>query len=152
MNWRKNHRIIGLIITVPLTITVVTGIILQLRGQFEFIQPSPVKSEIKKDQTYLSFEKISEIAGAENVDQIIMRPGKGTLVVRLKDQNELHLHPQTGEVLKKSLRRTNFLIELHQGSWLGPFGQFGIHFLSGLGLFFLILSGLFLYPFKRKRV
>lgn len=151
MNWRKNHRVIGLIITLPLLMTVITGIILQLRGQFEFIQPAPVKTELTSSPL-LTFEKISEQFGEKNIEQIIWKPSKASLVVRLKNGDEAHLHPQTGEVFKQLPRRTSFLIELHQGSWLGKFGQYGIHFLSGLGLFFLIISGLVIYPFKRKRV
>lgn len=151
MSWRKLHRIIGLVILLPLTMITVTGIILQLRNQFEAIQPATLKNKLSGAPIY-SYEKILDTFGASNVEQIIFKPSKGSLVVRLNDGDEVQLNPETGEVLKKAARRTSFLIELHQGSWMGKFGQYGIHFVSGLGLFFLIVSGIIIYPFKRKRL
>jgi uncharacterized iron-regulated membrane protein len=148
--WRTTHRYIAILISLPLIITALTGVILQLRDQFEFIQPSPVKSEISKDKKFLTFEEIKK--QYPEMDQVIFRPSKGSMVVRFKDGQENQIHPQTGEVLKTAMRRTNFLIELHQGSWMGNFGQYFIHFFAGLGLCFLIVSGLVIYPSKRKKI
>ena len=150
--WRKLHRYVALAVLIPMTIIAVTGTVLLYRNQFEFIQPSLVKSESVEGSQLLTLESITEQFGKENIEQIIYKPSKGTLAVRLIDATEAQIHPQTGEVLKSAKRRTNFLIELHQGSWMGAFGQLGIHFLGGLGLIFLIVSGIVIYPFKRKRV
>ncbi len=150
--WRKLHRYVALAVLIPMTIIAVTGTVLLYRNQFEFIQPSSVKSESVEGSQLLTLESITEQFGKENIEQIIYKPSKGTLAVRLIDATEAQIHPQTGEVLKSAKRRTNFLIELHQGSWMGAFGQLGIHFLGGLGLIFLIVSGIVIYPFKRKRV
>lgn len=152
MSWRKWHRVVGLIILLPLVVVTVTGILLQLRNQFEYLQPATIKNKLDPKLALYSTEKLLEEYGAKNVDQIIVKPGKGSLVVRLTNGDELQLHPHTGELLKRAQRRTNFLIELHQGSWMGPIGQYGIHFVSGLGLFFLIISGLVIYPYKRRRL
>lgn len=149
--WRKLHRYVALAVLIPMTIIAVTGTVLLYRNQFEFIQPSAVKSESVEGSQLLTLESITEQFGKENIEQIIYKPSKGTLAVRLLDATEAQIHPQTGEVLKSAKRRTNFLIELHQGSWMGAFGQLGIHFLGGLGLIFLIVSGIVIYPFKRKR-
>ncbi len=148
--WRKNHGYVALIITLPLLVIALTGVILQLRDRFEFIQPAPVKTELAPDIPLLTLEAIAAKFENEGPEQIIYKPAKGTLVVRLRDDVEAHLHPQTGEVLKRAVRRTNFLIELHQGSWMGKFGQYVLHFTTGLGLLFLVVSGLVIYPFKRK--
>ncbi len=132
--------------------TVLTGIVLQLRDQFEWIQPAPVKSQAIAGSSLLSLEAITERFKDQGLEQIIYKPAKGSLVVRLRDDVEAHLHPQTGEILKRATRRTTFLIDLHQGSWLGKFGQYGVHVTTGLGLLFLIVSGLIIYPFKRKNL
>jgi len=150
--WRRLHRIIALIILLPLIIVSVTGVVLLLRNQFEYLQPSVVKSEPVEGSQLLTFESITEEFGKDKIEQIIYRPQKNSMVVRLSDDTEVQIHPQTGDVLKSAKRRTNFLIELHQGSWMGAFGQLGIHVLTGLGLCFLIISGIIIYPFKRKRV
>jgi len=147
--FRKLHRLVGLIFFLPLILVAITGTILQLRSEFEFIQPKAVSVKSQEGEL-MSLTQITEKFGAENIDQIIWRPEKRSLVVRLKDDHEAHLHPWSGEVLKLAKRRTNFLIDLHQGSWMGKWGQYLIHFLTGLGLLFLTLSGLLIYPFKRK--
>lgn len=151
-SWKKYHRIVALIILLPLVFISVTGVILLYRNQFEFLQPSVVKANPVEGQQLLTLESIAEEFGKEKIEQIIYKPSKPSLVVRTLDGMEYQLHPQTGEVLKKAARRTNFLIELHQGSWMGAFGQLGIHFIAGLGLCFLIITGIIIYPFKRKRL
>ncbi len=147
-NWRKFHGKIALIISLPLIMIAVTGVILQLRDQFESIQPSLVKYELRNDLPVLTLKQIEN--KFPGLDQVIYKPQKNSIVVRYKDGYEKQIHPQTGGVLKEAMRRTNFIIELHQGSWLGKFGQYVLHFSAGLGLCFLIMSGLYIYPLKRK--
>lgn len=145
---RRWHRIVSVIIAIPLSVVVLTGIILQWRGSFEAIQPSTISSTIEAGPL-LTFEQItSKIQGP--IDQIIYRPSKNAIAVRMKDGMEIQLHPQTGEVLKSAPRRTSFLIDLHQGSILGGFGQFGIFIATSWGLLFLLVSGLLIFPWKKK--
>lgn len=148
-NWRKIHGYVALAITIPLILVTITGVILLLRDRFEYIQPAPVNIRPVSPQYAITFEELNK--RFPEADQIIYRPGKGSLVVRYKDGMEHHLHPATGEVLKTAMRRTNLLIELHQGSWMGKFGQHFLHVLVGLAMCFLIVSGLVIYPFKRKK-
>jgi len=68
---------------------------------------------------------------------------------RLKNGEEIQMHPQTGEILKKAMRRTNFFIDLHQGTIAGDIGQYLIAFPTALGLVFLLISGLIIFP-RRK--
>lgn len=150
MNIRKQHRYVALLIALPLIFISVTGVILLYRNQFEWIQPKSVSSTLELGKSLLSFEEISSKVGP-GIDQIIYKPSKGNLAVRMKSGLEYQLHPQTGEVLKKAERRTAFLIELHQGSWLGPFGQLFIHGIAGFGLIFLIYSGFVILPFWRRK-
>jgi uncharacterized iron-regulated membrane protein len=151
MNWKKSHRWVAILITLPLALIVITGLVLQVRNQFEFIQPAAVQSEMREGTPLLTFEQILSSVERKDLDQIIYRPGKKNLAVRYKDGTELQLHPQTGELQKKAIRRTNILIELHQGSLFGPAFQYGVHVMTGLGLFFLIISGIVIFPFKRRR-
>lgn len=151
MKWKKYHRVISIIICLPLFIIGISGVFLQLRNQFEFIQPSLVKGDIDSKKPLQSLEVVTETYGAKNIDQIIWKPSKMSLVVRLLDGAELQLHPQTGEILKKAQRRTNLFIDIHQGSWMGPIGQYFIHLMTAFGLLFLVVSGLKIYPFKKKK-
>lgn len=149
MNLRKQHRYVAVTIMLPLIVMVLTGLMLQMRNQFEWIQPSTVKSTAENGPM-LNPEQVMKLAG-EGVEQIIYRPGKNNISVRLKSGVETQYHSQTGELLKSAPRRSGFLIELHQGSWMGPWGQYFIHLSSGLGLLFLIISGAMIWPFGRKK-
>ena len=150
MNIRKQHRYVALIIAVPLLFVTITGVILLYRNQFEWIQPKSVKSKLEDNRPLLTLEEISSKVGP-GVDQIIYKPSKGNLAVRMASGQEYQIHPQTGEVLKLAERRTGFLIELHQGSWLGPIGQLFIHGITGIGLAFLIYSGFMIWPIGRRK-
>ena len=152
MNWRKPHRVVALATTLPLLFIALSGVVLQLRNQFEWIQPSTINGKLVHAAPFITVEKAISGIRTEDVDQIIFRPSKGNLAIRLKDGMEIQMHPQTGEILKKSIRRTNLLIEIHQGSWLGPWGQYLIYFVTGIGLCFLIISGLLIYPFSKRGI
>lgn len=151
MRWRKWHRDVGLIVALPLLAVALTGSLLILRNQFEWIQPKAVAPEYQAHTPLLTLEQIEGKIGNREIDQIIYRPKKKNLSVRLKDSTEIQLHPQTGVVLKEAKRRTNLFIEIHQGSWLGGLGMYAIHLPAALGFIFLIVSGILIYPFKKKK-
>ena len=147
---RHWHRTLSVIIAMPLAIVVLTGILLQWRSQFEGLQPKTIVT-VPASLPLLTIEDALKRVEGE-VEQVIYRPGKNALAVRMSDGLEVQLNPYTGEVLKKAPRRTNFLIELHQGSLFGSWSQFGLFPLTGLGLLFLLVSGLLIYPWKRSEV
>jgi uncharacterized iron-regulated membrane protein len=151
MMWKKWHRIVALMITIPLILIVASGLILQLRNQFESIQPKALSSTLEPNFPLLSLDQVIGSLGGKNIDQIIYRPSKGNLSIRMKDGMDIQIHPQTGEILKRAPRRTNFLIDLHQGTWIGSFGQYFIYLPASVGLAFLIVSGIAIYPFKKRK-
>jgi len=150
---RKYHRIISLIVALPLALIVLSGLILQLRQQFDFIQPKTITMEKNPGVRFLTIEEmiVASNEPPENIDQIIFKPKKFHLAMRLVSGNEIQIHPQTGEILKNSPRYTNFLIDLHQGSFLGNWYQYLIVFPTGLALAFLLISGLLIYPWRNLK-
>jgi uncharacterized iron-regulated membrane protein len=152
--WRKYHRIVSLIVVLPFALVLLTGILLQLRQQFDVIQPKAVKMEKVEGQAILSLDEMVKASGETpaNIDQVVWRPGKFHLAMRLKDGREIQMHPQTGEILKNAKRYTNILIDLHQGTFFTQWGQYGIFFPAALGMLFLTISGLVIYPWRKKRV
>lgn len=150
---RKLHRLLSIWVALPLLIIIVTGITLQLRNNFEYLQPETLKVKNEANAPVLTLEQIIEKMGErkKEIEQIIYRPGKNNVSLRLKDDIEVQINPQTGEIVKEAKRRTSFLIELHQGSFFTKYGQFGIFFSSGIILLFLLISGVILYfPSKRS--
>lgn len=144
---RKLHRQLSIWVAVPFFLILVTGIVLQLRNSFEYLQPSVVKTTVVPGQPVLTIEQVIEKLGdrKNEIEQIIFRPEKNNVSVRLKGEIEVQLNPQTGEILKEAKRRTSFLIELHQGSLFTKVGQYAIYFPAALILLFLLFSGVILY-------
>jgi uncharacterized iron-regulated membrane protein len=151
--WRKYHRIISLIIVLPFAVVLLSGLVLQLRQQFEVIQPKAVKMERMPNLPMLTFEEIFQFANTDQkeIDQVILKPQKFHLAIRLKNGDEIQMHPQTGEILKSAHRYTNILIEIHQGSLMGPWAQYLIFLPTAVGVLFLMVSGLMIYPWRRRR-
>ncbi len=153
MAWRKYHRIVSLFILLPFSVTLVTGLILQLRNELELIQPKSVMMKKIEGVPLLSLEKIIKLSShqPEDMDQVIFKPKKFHLALRLKDGTEIQMHPQTGEILKKAKRATGLLIDLHQGSFFTSWAQSFIFLPAGLGVLFLMISGLIIYPRRKRR-
>lgn len=149
ITWRNLHAYIGLVAALPLLLIVVTGLVLQLRNQFESIQPKTVAMKLEEGKTLLTMEDVIRKFPPGKIDQIIYRPSKGNYSIRVKGGDEIQMNPQTGEVVKDLPRRSGLLIDIHQGSWMGPVGQYGVHFLAGLSLVFLLISGVMIFPFRR---
>ena len=88
--WRKYHRIVSLIIVLPFALVLITGLLLQLRQQFEGIQPSAVKMQAIKNTRLLTNEEIIQASyvKAEDIDQIIFRPAKFHKLLRVYLSND----------------------------------------------------------------
>lgn len=144
---RTWHRQIAIIVALPLSCIILSGLGLQLRNQFEDLQPKTVATEQIPGVPLRTLEELVSMGSTQGkVEQIIYRPGKHALAIRLENGHELQLHPQTGALLKNAPRRSGWLIDLHQGSLFGPLAQYGVFILTGWGLLALLISGVLLYP------
>lgn len=149
---RKFHRVLAIILALPFALVLLTGIVLQLRNVIPSIQPQSLKMERLDGMALKSFEQLIQMSNVpqDQIDQIIFKPNKFHLAIRLKNGQDLQVHPQTGQVLHSAPRYTAFLIELHQGSYWGKVGQYGIIFPASIGLVLLLITGIFIYPWKRS--
>jgi uncharacterized iron-regulated membrane protein len=149
------HKRISMVISIPLLLIILTGIILQFRNVIPIIQPTTITAEpiaISSEILQVKeIEKISTRIDNSKIDQIIYRPSKNSYAVRFVSGREIQLHAQSGEILSNQMRYTGWLIELHQGSFAGKFSQYFIFPLTALGLLFLLISGVLLF-FKLKRI
>ncbi|HEY8280673.1 MAG TPA: PepSY-associated TM helix domain-containing protein [Bdellovibrionota bacterium] len=161
MDWRFWHRWVSLFIALPFLVILVTGILLATRAFNPLIQPVYPKAAGAPPQ--ISFEQILQIAKSENgagisswadVDQVDVRPKNGEIRVRAKrDHWEVVIDGSTGKVLGVGQRRVPWLTSVHQGAFFGETVRYGIFLPAAVGVFFLLLSGLYLFflPYLRKR-
>ncbi|PCJ16415.1 MAG: hypothetical protein COB02_16245 [Candidatus Cloacimonadota bacterium] len=157
-NLRKIHRIIGLLIIIPMTITVCTGILLILRSYIPWVQPASIKQDIPKswisiEQTYkvLLNQPKSLVKNWKDIKSIKISPSKGLIQVRTKQGLQIQINGGNGKILEIAPRRSSFLIKLHEGSyWSSNIRDF-IVMPSSIGLLLLILTGIILLIKHKNR-
>ena len=153
------HRIGAILIALPLLLVVATGILLQVKKQVSWVQPPTAKGS--SDELTLSFDQILAaaasadvgIASWDDVDRLDVRPSKGIVKVRGKNRHEVQVDTQTGEVLQVAYRRSDLIESLHDGSWFHDSAKLWIFLPSGIVLFGLWGTGIYLFalPYLVKR-
>jgi uncharacterized iron-regulated membrane protein len=146
------HRWGAIICALPLVVVIGTGLLLQLKKQSDWVQP-PTKRGTA-DAPQISFAEILEaasdcpqagIAGWQDIDRMDVRPGHGIVKVRGKNRWEVQLDTRTAEVLSVAYRRSDLIESLHDGSWFHANVKLWVFLPSGLVLFMLWISGLYLW-------
>ncbi len=149
---RKLHRWGAILAALPVLIVVCTGILLQLKKEWEWIQPGTVAGE--GTELELSFDRILAIcatakeAGIESwaqVDRLDVRPGKGMVKVRGKNRWEIQVDLQTGTVLQVAYRRSDLIEEIHDGSFFHDVVKLWVFLPSAVVLFGLWVTGVYLW-------
>ena len=152
---RTFHRWGSILILLPLMIIIVSGIILQLKKEFAFIQP-PTQAGTGS-QLSISFDRIlevaktvrqAEIASWDDIDRLDVRPGKGMVKVRGKNRWEIQIDAQTGEVLQVAVRRSDLIESIHDGTYFHDSFKLWVFLPAGLILAVLALTGLHLFCFR----
>jgi uncharacterized iron-regulated membrane protein len=160
-NWnRKLHRWGAVVIALPLIIVVASGLLLQLKKQSDWIQPPSITGT--RGELTVGFDRILEIArsvpeagisGWGDVDRLDVRPGRGMVKVRCKNRVEIQIDTHTGEILQVSVRRSDLIESIHDGSFFFEGAKLWIFLPSALILAGLWGTGiyLFLLPYLARR-
>lgn len=163
-NWnrwnRKTHLWGALIIIVPISIVIATGVMLQLKKEVAWIQPPTSKGDIKNNPQ-LSFNEILKVAQSiteanietwTDVDRLDVRIDKGIVKVRGKNRWEIQIDTYSGEVLQVAYRRSDLIESIHDGSWFHEKAKLWIFFPAGIILFILWFTGVYMaiLPLKVK--
>jgi uncharacterized iron-regulated membrane protein len=149
---RKVHYWASIIVALPILLTIATGILLQVKKQSSWIQP-PEQRGVSREAT-LSFPEILEISKTvpeaevkswSDISRIDVRPSRGMLKVTAKNNWEIQIDTQTGEVLQVAYRRSDIIESLHDGSWFTDTVKYWIFLPSGIVLLLLWLTGIYLF-------
>ncbi len=156
-SFRKFHRYTGLLIAVLLLISAVTGILLSLKKDIDIIQPPTQKGVSKDLATWKSIDELSQLATAafykeyptqegNEIDRLDVRPSKGIAKVLFEEGNwEVQIDGTSGEVKSIAKRYSDWIESLHDGSIISDlFKLFSMNIL-GIGVLFLISSGVWLW-------
>ena len=166
-NWnkwiRKVHYWGAFVVFLPVFIIISTGILLQLKKDIDWIQPPTANGEFENDPT-ISFDEIlataikvkgPNIQSWDDVDRLDVRLGKGIVKVRSNNRWELQIDSHSGELLQVAYRRSDLIEQLHDGSWFHDKIKLWIFLPTGIILFILWCTGLYMvilpYIIKWKR-
>ena len=157
---RKIHYWASLVVAVPLLVIIATGLLLQIKKQSDWIQPTENRGSsstprIDLEGILASVRRSSdaELAWAD-IERIDIRPGKGLAKALLRNNHEVQVDLGTGQVMQASYRRSDIIESLHDGSWFGGnWTKLGVFLPTGLGLLLLWITGLWLFwlPLAARR-
>ncbi|MGD8453501.1 MAG: PepSY-associated TM helix domain-containing protein [Phycisphaerae bacterium] len=157
---RQLHRLGGILIALPALIVLGTGLLLQLKKSWTWVQPATVRGTDSTPR--LDFAAIlavartvpeAEIADWPDIDRLDVRPDRGIVKVRARNHWEIQIDTATGDVLQVAYRRSDVIEALHDGSWFHDAARLWIFLPSGVVLLGLWLTGVYLWflPVIRRR-
>ena len=149
---RKVHRWASIITALPVVIIIVSGIILQVKNEFDWIQP-PGQHGASKELA-LSFDQILNIVSKvpevnlnswDDINRLDVRPKKGMIKVRGNNDWEVQLDSKTGEVLQVAMRRSDFIETIHDGSFFHENFKLWVFLPSAIILAVMWGTGIYLF-------
>lgn len=149
---RKLHYWGSLVIALPIAVVICTGALLQLKKEIAWIQPVEVKTKAREfaitgDQILEAAKTAPElqVQSWADIARVDIRPDRGLVKVSAVNHWELQLHSATGETLQVAYRRSDLIESIHDGSWFHDAAKLWIFFPSGVLLFGLWLTGMYLF-------
>lgn len=149
---RKLHRWGSILTALPLLVVIVTGIILQLKKDWSWVQPPTARSsdpalELSFDEILAAASGVEEagITNWDDVDRMDVRPGRGVVKVRANNRWEVQLDTKSGEVLHVAYRRSDLIESLHDGSWFSDGAKLWIFLPTAVILLGLWITGIYLW-------
>jgi hypothetical protein len=135
-------------------------VLLQFKKQSGWIQPPTQKGT--SGDLIVSFDRILEVARTvpeaevatwDDIDRLDVRPGKGVVKVRCKSRHEIQIDTATGDVLQVSVRRSDLIESIHDGSFFHEGAKLWIFFPAALVLTGMWGTGLYLFirPYIARR-
>ncbi|RMH30382.1 MAG: PepSY domain-containing protein [Planctomycetota bacterium] len=154
---RKTHRWGAVAIALPIAAVIGSGILLQLKKDVAWIQPPTARGAAGGDPDNgmtVSMRDILDAAmtvpeagftGWGDIDRLDVRPDKGVAKVRGKNRWEVQVDTATGEVVQVAYRRSDLIESIHDGSWFHAAAKLWVFLPSGVVLFILWLTGVYLW-------
>ena len=156
MRWnrwsRRLHRWGAFAIALPLLMVVVSGLLLQIKKQFPWVQPKTMKGTSQVPQVGWT-ELLGQLAAVaeanvtdwRDIDRLDVRPKDGIVKVQCKNRWEVQLDLADGRVCAVNYRRSDLIESLHDGTFFGDAAKLWIFLPNGLILLGLWFTGLYLW-------
>lgn len=146
---RSLHLWVSLGIFIPVLIVLGSGLLLQVKKEFDWVQPPTQKGlsaapELSFEAILLAAKEVPQagITQWDDIDRLDVRPSKGIVKVRAKNHWEVQLDTQTGEVLHVAYRRTDTIEAIHDGSWFFEGAKLWVFLPAAILLLVLWITGM----------
>jgi uncharacterized iron-regulated membrane protein len=158
---RKVHYWASFIVAVPLLVMIATGILLQLKKHWTWVQPAEIRGSVKVPK--IGFPEIfaavksapgMNVSSWDDISRMDVRADRGLVKVTLKSSWEVQVDLGTGAVLKTEYRRSDLIETIHDGSFFaGDWTKLGLFLPTGVTLLLLWLGGMWMWwvPWAAKR-
>lgn len=158
------HRWIGVALGLVLALSATTGLLLLLKKDYAWIQPptiagapGPVASLRSLQEVYDAVFALGlpEFRSEADISRIDFRPDKRIhKVLSVHGHAEVQVCATTLRVHGPAVRTSDWLEQLHDGSWFGGWAHALLMPVAALALLFLALSGyvMWLWPKLRRRM
>ena len=157
---RKIHKWASIVIAIPLLVVLITGILLLVKKEFEFIQPPTAKGQgkvptVSYEQVLVTAQsvEIAEITSWDDVDRLDVRPGKGIIKIRSNNSFEIQIDSISGEVLHVAKRRSDFIESIHDGTFFEKNANLWLMLPVAIASVVIAITGIILFfiPHMKKR-
>lgn len=163
---RRWHRWLALATALPFAIVAITGCLLQFKRMFPFLQPESRTSAgtpfaqgnapVPWESLLAAARSVPEAGIAEwkDVKVVDVRPALGVARLRSQGSFEVQVDLADGKVLSAGPRRASAILEIHEGSFFGPWIRewvFSASAMATLGMTATGLVMLFRYYFRKWR-
>lgn len=160
---RKVHHWASFIVAVPLLVIIVSGLFLQMKKQWNWVQPPEQRGTgtvpaVSFDDILASVRGAPSlgVTGWDDVDRVDVRPGRGLAKVTLKNGWEAQVDLASGRLLQTAYRRSDVIETIHDGSFFaGDWTKLGLFLPAGITLLLLWMTGVWMvwvqFIGKRRR-
>ncbi len=159
------HKWAGLSAALIFAMIGITGFLLLIKKDFDWVQPPTQRGEAGSPAEFLTLDEIltrvyaqghPELTRLADVDRIDFRPGKHVHKVRSKRGHlEIQVCAVTGEILSVAVRRSDWIESLHDGSFFAGWVHDYVMPVVAITLLFLTISGFWIWLapilWKRRR-
>lgn len=159
---RKLHYWGSALVALPLLAIILTGLLLQLKKHWTWVQPVEQRGASTTPAIELSdiLKAIRDhdhpavaVASWDDIKRLDVRPDRGVAKATLHNDHEVQVDLSTGQVLQVAYRRSDLIEAIHDGSILGDWVKLGIVLPTAVVLLFLWGSGMWMwiYPLINRR-
>lgn len=158
---RQVHYWIGFAAALPLLVMIGSGLLLQAKKQWAWVQPAERRGtgtvpalDLEGILASLRTVPDMQVRDWDDVNRLDVRPGRGVVKAWLMNGYEVQVDLGTGRVLQTAYRRSDVIETIHDGSYFGgDWTKLGLFLPAGVTMLVLWLSGLWMWwvPFIAKR-